>query len=139
MIKKSFGLFDGGVEPPRGLIRVLPGGVLRQTLVVGVTLIEVVLAHPTIVAQCFFFILWILTLMLHVPLPIHCQVSGLVVAYRLGVTFVLGPLPSRGDESVGLPTRHPPRQPLKLPLPFLRLYQVLNIMVEAILDLFDLR
>jgi hypothetical protein len=80
----------------------------------------------------------LLSLMLQVPLPINYQVSGLLVTYRLGVTFVLVPLPSRGDISVGLPTRHPLRQTLQLPLPFLCLYQVLNIIVEAILDLFDL-
>ena len=76
--------------------------------------------------------------MLQVPLPIDYQVSGLLVTCRLGVTFVLGPLPSRGDKSVGLPTRHPLRQSLQLPLAFLCLYQVLNIIVEAIIDIFDL-
>lgn len=76
--------------------------------------------------------------MLEVPLPIDYQVSGLIVPYRLGVTFFFGRLPSRGDKSVGLPTWHPLRQSLQLPLPFLCLYQVLNIIVEAILDLFDL-
>jgi hypothetical protein len=76
--------------------------------------------------------------MLHVPLLIDYEVSGLVVTHRFGVTFFLVPLPFRGDESVGFPTRHPLRQPLQLPLPFLCLYQVLDIMIEAIIDLFDL-
>lgn len=76
--------------------------------------------------------------MLHVPLLIDYEVSGLVVICRLGVTFILGPLPSRGDESVSFPTRHPLRQPLQLPLPFLGLYQILDIMIEAIIDVFDL-
>jgi hypothetical protein len=106
-----------------------------------------VLAHPTIVShlvQCVWRVLHLLivvlllSLMLSVPLPIDYQVSGLVVTYRLGVTFVFSRLPSRGDKSVGLPTRHPLRQSLQLPLPFLCLYQVMNIIVKAILNLFDL-
>ena len=76
--------------------------------------------------------------MLQVPHPIDFQVSGLVVTCGLGVTLILGPLPSRGDKSVGLPPWYPLWQSLQLPLPFLCLYKVLNIMIEAIIDLFDL-
>ena len=44
------------------------------------------LAHPTIVAQCVFFILWILTLILHVPLLI--EFNKVVIQTKQNMTIL---------------------------------------------------